>query len=278
MGITHIIRGLEYIASQPKYLALYEALEIPVPVLAHAPHIMAADGKKKLGKRDGAKSILDYKAQGILPEAMLNFLASLGWNDGTEQEIFSRDELIEKFSLERVQRSGARFDEQRLLWMNGHYIRELPLDDLFEKVTDFWPAEAEQYDNTYKKNVLALIQERLKYFAEIPELTTYFFKDLPVNMELIDGNKQLKKLEHTELKALLEQAREAIAATDFSVPALTDALNELLAATGQKPGVLFSLIRIATTQAPASPGLADTLHVLGTETALRRIDATLAAL
>ena len=278
MGITHVIRGLEYIASQPKYLALYEALEIPVPVLAHAPHIMAADGKKKLGKRDGAKSILDYKAQGILPEAMLNFLASLGWNDGTEQEIFSRDELIEKFSLERVQRSGARFDEQRLLWMNGHYIRELPLDDLFEKVTDFWPAEAKQYDNTYKKNVLALIQERLKYFAEIPELTTYFFKDLPVNMELIDGNKQLKKLEHTELKALLEQAREAIAATDFSVPALTDALNELLAATGQKPGVLFSLIRIATTQAPASPGLADTLHVLGTETALRRIDATLAAL
>lgn len=278
MGITHIIRGLEYIASQPKYLALYEALEIPVPVLAHAPHIMAANGKKKLGKRDGAKSILDYKAQGILPEAMLNFLASLGWNDGTEQEIFSRDELIEKFSLERVQRSGARFDEQRLLWMNGHYIRELPLDDLFEKVTDFWPAEAEQYDNTYKKNVLALIQERLKYFAEIPELTTYFFKDLPVNMELIDGNKQLKKLEHTELKALLEQAREAIAATDFSVPAVTDALNELLAATRQKPGVLFSLIRIATTQAPASPGLADTLHVLGTETALRRIDATLAAL
>lgn len=278
MQITHVIRGLEYIASVPKYLALYEALEIPVPVLAHAPHIMNPDGKKKLGKRDGAKSILDYKAQGFLPEAMLNFLASLGWNDGTEQELFTRDELIEKFSLERVQRSGARFDEQRLVWMNGHYIRQLSIDELFEQSKDFWQPEAAEATDDFKKSVLSLIQERLKYFAEIPELTAFFFTDLPVNMELIDTNKQLKKFEHSELKSLLTQAREVIANTDFAVEELTDALNALLETTGQKPGVLFSLIRIATTQAPSSPGLADTLVVLGKETALRRIDATLAAL
>ena len=278
MGITHVIRGLEYIASQPKYLALYEALEIPVPVLAHAPHIMAADGKKKLSKRDGAKSILDYKAQGFLPEAMLNFLASLGWNDGTEQEIFSRQELIDKFSLDRVQRSGARFDEQRLLWMNGHYIRELSVDELFERSREFWPENTTSATDDYKKQVLGLIQERLKFLAEIPELTAFFFTDLPVNMDLIDGNKQLKKFEHAELKTLLEQAKEQIAASDFTAQDLTDRLNGLLETTGQKPGILFSLIRIATTQAPASPGLADTMHVLGHETVLRRIETTLASL
>ncbi|MBS7346618.1 MAG: glutamate--tRNA ligase, partial [Candidatus Sacchiramonaceae bacterium] len=110
MKITHVIRGAEYVASTPKYLSLYEALEITPPILAHVPHILAPSGNKKLGKRDGAKSVSEYRDEGILPEAMLNFLAQLGWNDGTEQDIFTKDELIEKFSLDRVQKSGARFD------------------------------------------------------------------------------------------------------------------------------------------------------------------------
>lgn len=278
MGITHVIRGLEYIASVPKYLALYDALEIPVPVLAHAPHIMAPDGKKKLSKRDGAKSILDYRNEGFLPEAVLNFLASLGWNDGTEQEIFSREELIEKFSLERVQRSGARFDEQRLLWMNGHWIRSLTLDELFERSRNFWPAEAERRDDAYKKQVLSLIQERLKYFAEIPSLTNFFFEDLPVNLDLITTNKQLKKLDTAAVKDLLTAAKVSLEKSDYTPEALTETLNNLLETTGQKPGILFSLIRIATTQAAFSPALADTIAVLGKETTLRRIDVTLAAL
>jgi glutamyl-tRNA synthetase len=278
MGITHVIRGLEYIASVPKYLALYEALEIPVPVLAHAPHIMAPDGKKKLGKRDGAKSILDYKKQGILPEAMLNFLASLGWNDGTEQEIFSRAELIAKFSLDRVQRSGAKFDEQRLMWMNGHYIRQLSLEDLAAMTHDFWPPEAADHDDAYKQQVLRLVQERLKFLAELPELSLFFFKDLPVNPELWQANKQLKKLEAGELKTLLGATQTVITASDFTLEDLTDKLNDLLEQTGQKPGVLFSLIRIATTQSPSSPGLADTLTVLGRDVTLRRIDQMLQSL
>lgn len=277
MGITHVIRGLEYIASQPKYLNLYEALDIPVPVLAHVPHIMAPDGKKKLSKRDGAKSILQYRDEGYLPEAMLNFLASMGWNDGTEQEIFTVDELIEKFSLDRVQRSGARFDEQRLVWMNGAHIRNLALDDLYARVAEFWPAEADSYDDDYKKRVLGLTQERLKFFSELPQLTGFFFTDLPVNPELIGGNKQLKKVETTELKALLEQARASLSLSDFTTDDLTNRLNALLVETGQKPGIFFSLIRIATTQAPASPGLADTLAILGKDVSLRRIDQQLAA-
>lgn len=278
MGVTHVIRSQEFIASVPKYLNLYEALGIDRPLLATVPFVMGPDGKKKLSKRDGAKDILDYAQEGYLPETLLNFIATLGWNDGTEQELFSRDELIAKFRLDRVQRGGAKFDEQRLLWMNGHYIRQLTLDELFEKSKPFWPPQAESYDDHYKQQVLALVQERLKFMAELPALTDFFFADLPVNAELWQNHKQLKKLGASELKTLLRQSRDALADTDFTADKLTEQLNALLESTGQKPAVLFSLIRIATTQAPASPGLADTLAVLGKETSLRRIDAMLATL
>ncbi|HSX29203.1 MAG TPA: glutamate--tRNA ligase [Candidatus Saccharimonadales bacterium] len=275
MECTHVIRSQEFLASTPKYLNLYEALDITHPILATVPMVLGPDGKKKLSKRDGAKDILDYAREGYLPEALVNFMASLGWNDGTEQEIFSTQELIQKFSLDRVQRNGATFDERRLMWMNGAHIRALPLDTLYAKVADFWPAEAGTYDDTYKKQVLALVQERLKYFAELPQLSLFFFTDLPISPSLWHDNKQLQKLTADELRALLEQSRTALAASDFTPPNLTDTLNTLLEQTGQKPGTLFSLIRIATTQAPASPGLADTLAILGKDVSLRRIDAML---
>jgi len=278
MKITHIIRGQEFTASMPNYLNLYEALAIERPLIATVPHILGPDGRKKLSKRDGAKDVLDYIRDGFLPDALINFMALLGWNDGTEQEVFNREQLIEKFSLSRVGRSGATFDERRLLWLNGHYIRELPPDNLYEKVTEFWPAEAAGSSDEYKRAVLSLTQERLKYFKELPTLTAFFFTDLPIDIELVDGNKQLKKFDHAELKNMLGDAKTSLEQSDFSLQDLTDRLNELLETTGQKPGVLFSLIRIATTQSPASPGLAETLSVLGRETTLRRIDQTLAAL
>lgn len=278
MQITHVIRGQEFIASVPNYLNLYEALRFERPVLATMPHILGPDGKKKLSKRDGAKDVLDYLRDGFTVEAMVNFIASLGWNDGTEQEIFTREELIEKFSLERVQRSGAIFDERRLLWMNGSWIRALDIGTIYTLCQEYWPESAASYPEGYKRQVLSLVQERLKYFAELPELTNFFFEDLPVDLELIDSNKQLKKFSHEELKALLETSKKEIEQSDWSVEDLTDRLNGLLETTGQKPGILFSLIRIASTQAPSSPGLAETLAVLGRETSLRRIDATLAAL
>lgn len=278
MGVTHVIRSQEFIASVPKYLNLYEALGFDRPLLATVPFVMGPDGKKKLSKRDGAKDILDYAQEGYLPETLLNFIATLGWNDGTEQELFSRDELIAKFRLDRVQRSGAKFDEQRLLWMNGHYIRQLSVEELFEKSKPFWPDAAKAYDDSYKQQVLALVQERLKYLAELPVLTDFFFVDLPVNPDLWQNHKQLKKLDATEIKNLLQQSRDILAGSDFTTNTLTEQLNALLESTDQKPAVLFSLIRIATTQAPASPGLADTLAVLGKETSLCRIDAMLATL
>ncbi len=278
MEVTHVIRSQEFIASTPRYLNLYEALDVAQPTFATLPFIMGPDGKKKLSKRDGAKDVLDYARQGFLPETLLNFLASLGWNDGTVQETFTVEELIQKFSLGRVQHGGAKFDEQRLLWMNGAHIRAMSLDALYERAEGFWPPESEDYDEFYRKQVLSLVQERLKYFAELPSLTMYFFKDLPLDPKLWQEHKQLKKLEQGEMKKLLEQAKAVLEQSDFSVEDLTNRLNMLLEASGQKPAVLFSLVRIATTQAPSSPALAETLYVLRKETSLRRINAMLATL
>lgn len=277
MNISHVVRGLEYIPSIPKYLSLYEALEITPPVLICLPHIMAPDGKKKLGKRDGAKSVNEYREAGILPEAMLNFLASMGWNDGTEQEVFTREELIEKFSWDRVQRSGARFDEQRLVWLNGQHIRMLSIDDLYERVASFWPASAEQASEEYKKQILTLVQDRLKTLNDLSIITDYFFQTPTPNWAMADENKQLRKLTTEERVALLTAARDAFTTADYTPDQLQEVLNSLLEATGQKPGILFSLIRLAVSWAPFSPALPDTLAALGKDAVLQRLDAAIAA-
>jgi len=311
MEITHVIRGQEFISSTPNYLNLYEALGVTAPVFATMPHIMNEQGNKKLGKRDGAKDVLDYVREGFLPETLLSFIATLGWNDGTEQEVFTKQELIEKFSLDRVQKSGARFDEKRLLWMNGQFIRELSLDELYDRAsqarvtvdgaapkdllsstqkslgadrpagpeaieTGFWPEEASNADELYKKQVLGLVQDRLKTLADLPDATRYFFAEPAQDLSLITDNKQLKKLEGGEITSLISAAHDALSGLqDWSPASIQDALNSLLETTGQKPGILFSLIRIVTTWAPFSPQLNDTLALLGKETTLSRLAAPL---
>jgi len=277
MGISHVIRGDEFISSTGKHALLYDLFGWQRPKFVHLPVINGTDGKK-LSKRTGDTNVLDYRDKGYLPEALLNFLALLGWNDGTEQEIFNLPELTEKFRLKQLNTSPAVFDSRRLNWMNGYYIRQLKLGDLLERVKNFWPKQAEKFGDDYKKSVLKLVQERLKYFAELPELTMFFFVDLPVNMKLISEHKQLKKLSKAELKKLLEQSMDVIKVSDFSHNDLTEKLNQLLATTSQKPVVLFSLIRIATTQAPASPGLAETLAVLGKDRAIKRMEGTISAI
>lgn len=272
MKITHVIRGQEFISSMPNYLNLYEALDIDWPTFAHVPHIMNEQGNKKLGKRDGAKDVLDYIRDGYLPEALDSFIATMGWNDGTEQEVFTMNELVEKFSLNRVQRSGARFDEKRLLWMNGHFIRELSLDELYARVEFFWPESAKKADESYKKQVLALAQDRLKTLRDLAPLTTYFFEEPKPDMSLITDNKQLKKLSEDERKELLQTAHNALARLDsWSADSIQTTLNDLLEETGQKPGILFSLIRIATTWAPFSPELNHTLELLGRDKTSARL-------
>ena len=278
MQISHVIRSQEFLASIPNFLNLYEALGIERPLLATLPYVMSLTGQKKLSKRDGAKDILDYAKEGYLPEALINFLASLGWNDGTEQEIFSVDELIDKFSLDRVQRGSARFDEKRLLWMDGSHIRSLPIDQLARRAENYWPPEAQSASAEFKNSILSVLRDRLKYLSEITGLSDFFFKDLPVNLELINNDKTLGQLDKAQLKQYLQLTRDKLAAIDFNTGAMTEELNQLLQVTSQKPAILFSLIRIATTQAPASPGLVDTLLILGKETTLRRLDATIAGL
>ena len=282
MKITHVIRGQEFLASTPNYINLYEALGITPPILATMPHILATEGNKKLSKRDGAKDVLDYIREGYLPEALVNFIASLGWNDGSEQEEFSVAELIEKFSLDRVQKSGARFDEKRLLWLNGAHIRKLSLDDLYKKVADFWQPSSESHDESYKKQVLGLIQERLKFFAEIPELTEFFFTeptDASVTELLHDPkNKQLRKLDDSQIIELLKPVVDSLEQSDFSLQDIDARLNDLLETLETKPGILFSIIRIAISGSPSSPGLFDTLELLGKEIAMRRLKQALTTL
>ena len=271
MQITHIVRGQEFISSQPNYLNIYEALGLQHPIFATMPHIMAPSGNKKLGKRDGAKDVLDYLNDGITVEALVNFIASLGWNDGTEQEIFSREELVERFSLDRVQRSGARFDEQRLLWMNGQWIRRLDPDDLYERAMGFWPASAQTMEEARKKQILVLVQDRLKTLADIPLLTQYFFEEPTPNWLMINDSKQLKKFHRADLANILATASDALWASEFDKDSIQATLNDLLEATGQKPAVLFSIIRLAVSWAPFSPALNETLEALGKETTVRRL-------
>lgn len=272
MQISHVIRGQEFIASQPNFLNIYEALELDRPIFATMPHILAETGGKKLGKRDGAKDVLDYIRDGYLQETLVNFIASLGWNDGTEQEIFSIDELIQKFSLDRVQKSGARFDPQRLLWMNGQHIRQLSLDDLSMRVENFWSESAKNASKDERTQVLALVQDRLKTLADLPILTSYFFEEPAPNWQMAEDSKPLKKLDRTEFQTLLEQAKFALLESEFDAESLQNTLNTLLESSGQKPAVIFSLIRLAVSWAPFSPALNETLAVLGKQRSLDRID------
>jgi glutamyl-tRNA synthetase len=174
-----------------------------------------------------------------------------------------------------VQRSGARFDEQRLLWMNGQHIRALSLDDLYTRVADFWSPEAKEASEDRKKMILALVQDRLKTLADLPTLTSYFFAEPSIDWTMISGNKQLAKLERSDVNLYLTAARDALSASDFDAESIQTTLNTLLETTGQKPGILFSLIRTAVTWAPFSPALNDTLAVLGKETVLTQLQTAI---
>lgn len=283
MGVNMVARGVEYLSSTPNYLALYEAFGIDRPLLVSLPHILAPTGNKKLGKRDGAKSVTEYRKDGILPEAMLNYLACLGWNDGTEQEIYTKEELVKKFSLDRIQNSGARYDEVKLLWMNGQWIRKLideqGIDAFYPRTADFWPASAKNFDDAYKKQVLSIIYDRLKTLSDLKEMTVYFFEDPKFDIEQLLTNRFLKNFSEQEMTDLLQTTLEKLQSLKtWDETTLKSALNELLASTGKKPAELFSLIRISVSFAPFSPALDLTLNVLGKEATLARLNKVKEAL
>ena len=277
MGITHVMRGVEYLSSTPNYLALYEAFGLVRPKLVSLPHILAPTGNKKLGKRDGAKSVTEYRDDGVLAEAMLNYLACLGWNDGTEQEIYTKEELIERFSLDRIQNSGARYDETKLLWMNGQWIRRI-FDEqgaraLYDRTIGFWPEKASEYSEDYRIRVLSIIYDRLKTLSDLSTMTGYFFEDPTVDVDMLVTNKFVKKLSEAEIEDLLKKTIAKLTdIKEWKANNLQTALNELLTETGKKPAELFSLIRIAISFAPFSPALNLTMEVLGREATLARLN------
>lgn len=271
MKISHIIRGQEFISSMPNYLNLYKALDIEHPIFATVPHILGPTGNKKLSKRDGAKDILDYRNEGYLPEALVNFLVTLGWNDGTEDEIYDVDDLVKRFSLDRVQKSGARFDERRLLWLNGAHIRNLSTEKLHKLTKKYWPKSSEVFEDDYKQRILQLIKERLKFFKEIPELTEFFFSRPDFDQELISSNKQLAKTENDILIKLLDKSINELENIEFDQATIKASLDKLLAETGEKPAILLGIIRVAVSRWPSSPELAGSLAVIGKDESLARL-------
>lgn len=268
MEVSHVLRADEWIPSTPKHILLYQAFGWEPPRFAHLPAVTAPGGGKKLSKRHGAKSALELRDEGYLPGAILNFLAALGWNegDGSTQEIYSLDELISKFSLERVQKSSAVFDAERLIWLNGVYIRNMSLDDLYSQTTNFWPASAKSFDDAYKKEVLGLIHERLKFMAEIPELTEFFFTRPESAKDMI-----IDKLDPETAKTWLKTVISKLQDNDFTHDALESDIRGLVTELDTQTGKLFSLIRRSATGSPVAPGLFETLATLGKKESLARL-------
>jgi glutamyl-tRNA synthetase len=267
MSISHVIRAAEWIPSTPKHILLYEAFGWEPPTFAHLPTVLGPD-KAKLSKRHGAKNVLEYRDAGYLPEALVNYLASLGFNDGTTKEIYTEAELIKAFTLDRVQSSPAVFDAERLDWINGLYIRQLSLNELYKRCEGFWPPSAAKQDAIYKKRVLALVQERLKYLAELPALTNFFFTDPVIDTKLLP-----KQLEAATTRKIISDLIATLQESDFSEADLEKRLRGYVEEQDLKIGQVFGLIRVVITGQTAAPGLFETLHVLGKQASLWRLQA-----
>ena len=270
MQISHVIRGDEFISSTAKHAIVYDAFGWDRPAWIHLPPILGADGKKKLSKRDGDVNVLEYKEKGYLEEVIINFLALLGWNDGTEQEIFSFAELINKFKIERVQKSPAVFDMARLDWMNGEYIRDVITEpELIERLKDFLPAEWFS-DMDYFISVLKLDKERIKKLSEAEYIMQIFFEAPSVNRDLL-----CKKDEADTVKLWLERSIEEVGKTDFTHDAVENCLRSLTDKLGVQAGRLFYVLRVALTGRTEAPGLFDIFVTLGKEESIKRLQKAL---
>ncbi|MFC2010803.1 glutamate--tRNA ligase [Chloroflexota bacterium] len=277
MEITHVIRGEEWISSTPRHILLYRALGYEPPQFAHLPMILG-DDRAKLGKRHGAVSIGDYRERGYLPEAMLNFLTLLGWSLDDKTELFSRQELIDNFSLERVSRTAAIFNREKLDWMNGVYIRGLTADEFYTAaepylMMDRLVGEAVISREKYVRDILPLVQERAKTLAEVVQLTEFFFVD-----ELdYDGNMLIGKnmTQESTTRALAVAQRQLSQLKMFDTESMEALLRPLAVELGLKTGQLFGSLRVAVTGRAVAPPLFQTMAVLGEEQCRKRIEAAL---
>jgi glutamyl-tRNA synthetase len=270
MQITHIMRADEWLPSVPKHILMYQAFGWEPSIFAHLPIILSPTGKGKLSKRHGGVAVHEFQQEGYLPEAMVNFLALVGWAYDDKTEFFTRQELIERFNLEGVNKSPAAFSYDKLGWMNGVYIRQLGLDDLAERLMPFLTEAGLPADLSTVRRIVPLVQERLKKLADVVEWVDFFFADqISYDPSLLVG----KKMTAAESLVVLRRARETLAALpDFKEATLEEALRVLVEELGLKAGQLFGIIRVAATGKKVAPPLFGTLSVLGKERVLERVD------
>lgn len=272
MQVSHVIRGDEFIASTPKHAMLYDLLKMQRPSWIHLPVINGADGKK-LSKRSGDTDVLEYRSKGYLPAALINFLALLGWNDGTEQEIFSLQELIDKFDESRIQKSPAVFDLDRLDWMNGIYIREkISQNEYLSRVREELiksGVDLKKHSKEYITTVADLERERIKSFSQSAVLLDFFFTAPKLNDSLVELLSA--KTPRHETKELLTTAADKLVDCDDDIKAVEECLRALAQKLNIKPGQLFYPIRVAITGKIAAPGLFETIAALGVKESTKRI-------
>ena len=277
MEISHVLRAEEWLSSTPRHLLLYQALGFEPPQFAHLPMILGSD-RAKLSKRHGAVSITEYRDQGYLPEAMMNFLALLGWSLDDKTELLSCEELVRSFSLERVSRTGAIFNREKLDWMNGVYIRRLSVEDFTQRALPFLenglpPQVKRPLSREYIGQIMPLIQERARTLAEVAELSQFFFVDeLDYDPALLIG----KKMTQESAAQALEVGRQRLEQLQvFDTESLEGLLRPLAEELGLKTGQLFGVLRVAVTGRTAAPPLFQTMSVLGRERCLKRIETAL---
>ncbi len=288
MAMTHVIRGEDHLSNTPKHILLFRALGAAVPAFAHLPLILNPD-RTKMSKRKSQTAIADYRGQGFMREALVNFLALLGWASGTEEEIFTLEELVERFDLTRVHSGGAVFDRERLEWLNGQWIRRLPTEELAERLVPFLSADlalrqaggarlVRQPTVEELRPLMPLVQERLPVLGAIGELVDFLFVD-PITVD--PAALVPKRWDAGTAVQGLEAARDVIAAqgrVSFEADELEGPLRELAQRRGWKPGDLFMAIRVAITGRTATPPLFDTMVALGRARTLARLDAAVGAL
>jgi glutamyl-tRNA synthetase len=264
-GITHVIRGDDHISNTPKQLNIIRAVGADVPVYAHAPMLFGTDGKK-LSKRHGAQAVEEFRDAGYLPETMMNFLALLGWAPDGETTLMRGDELIERFSLERVSPSPSQFDYAKLDWMNGVYLRELSEDDFAHRLVLWLGENGYDWDAELVARTAPLVQEKIAKLSDYPAFAGFFFGDVEPDAAELDGGAQM-----------LAATEDALASLEpFDAAAIEAALRGKADEIGLKPRQAFQPIRVAVTGSRISPGLFESIELLGRETTLSRVRAAAA--
>ncbi|MCP4650769.1 MAG: glutamate--tRNA ligase [PVC group bacterium] len=276
MGLTHIIRGDDHIANTPKQILIYEALGFKVPKFVHIPMILGED-KSRLSKRHGATAISDYRKQGVLPEALVNYLALLGWNPGTERELFTLPELVKTFSLKRVNKTAAVFDNEKLGWVNGEYIKKLDSDKLVALLLPLLKDKGYIDDNIDQPWLIGLVnlyKTRFNNLNRFVELTGFFFND---EIEY-DQESEQKYLVPEITDALEAFKNKLITADTFDVSTIETTTRALVEELNIKSGELIHPLRVALTGGTVSPGIFEVIYYLGKDKVIMRLDKVITKL